>query len=483
LALFINISQQTKLVGSFVLIVLLHIIFKSYLLDYAGFWYDETFGLFFSQQDWGLIKHTSEWDMNPPFYYYFLWIWRNLFGISEFAIRFSSVIFSALAAGMIYVFSIKHFNKTTALIALIIYTSSNEIFFYAHEARCYSMLFFLTLCSSYFYFNLLNKKSISSIIWLGIINFLLIYTHYLTGLILAFQALLILVFYNKEFAKQIGIAFFITLLLAFWRFTKKTILLIFNHEKSFWLTKPTFYDLKSTVYDFFNGKEIFFFYLILIFTVFIIIYFNKSTLLKEFITIKPLYIILCSIGVISICFAISSITPIFTKRYVVYALPFMCILIGFITSAINNAKLKYTAIGLICIMSIYSFSKIDFHTIKPMDYKNAMVFVKKEQTPNTAILVESRDVRDLFNYYYDKTIFTDLKNMNEKLQSNSIFIVSNAGDVKAIDFTKYSKVILTQTFVKQGAENDSLLKAISTNYKTETANKNYKGVDILVFSN
>jgi hypothetical protein len=291
------------------------------------------------------------------------------------------------------------------------------------------------------------------------------------------------VFYNKEFAKQIGIAFFITLLLAFWRFTKKTILLIFNHEKSFWLTKPTFYDLKSTVYDFFNGKEIFFFYLILIFTVFIIIYFNKSTLLKEFITIKPLYIILCSIGVISICFAISSITPIFTKRYVVYALPFMCILIGFITSAINNAKLKYTAIGLICIMSIYSFSKIDFHTIKPMDYKNAMVFVKKEQTPNTAILVESRDVRDLFNYYYDKTIFTDLKNMNEKLQSNSIFIVSNAGDVKAIDFTKYSKVILTQTFVKQGAENDSLLKAISTNYKTETANKNYKGVDILVFSN
>jgi uncharacterized membrane protein len=478
-----NISQQTKLVGVFILIVVIHIIFKSYLLDYAGFWYDETFGLFFSQQDWGLIKHTSEWDMNPPFYYYFLWIWRHLFGISEFAIRFSSVLFSALAAGMIYIFSIKHFNKTTALIALIIYTSSNEIFFYAHEARCYSILFFLTLCSSYFYFNLLTKKSISSIIWLGIINFLLIYTHYLTGLILAFQVLLTLVFYNKEFAKRIGIAYLLILLLSFWRFTKKTILLIFNHEKSFWLSKPTLYDLKTTIYDFFNGKEIFFFYLILIFVILIIIYLNKSILIKEFITIKPLYIMLCSMGVISICFVISSITPVFTKRYVVYAVPFICILIGFFISKINNTKLKYVVTGLICMMSIYSFSKIDFHTIKPMDYKNAMVFIKKEHTTNTATLVENRDMRDLFNYYYDKSIFTDLKNMNEKLKSNSIFIISNIQDVKGIDFSKYNKVILTQTFVKPGNENDTIINHISNHYKNQIANKDYKGVDILVFSN
>ena len=479
-----NISQQTKLVGVFLLIVLLHIIFKSYLLTYSSFWYDETFGLFYSQQDWGLIKHTSEWDINAPLYYYFLWIWRNLFGISEFSIRFSSVLFSSLAAGMIYIFSTKYFNKTTAFIALLIYTSSNEMFFYAHEARCYSIIFFLTICSSYFYFNLLTKKSISSVILLGVINFLLVYTHYLTGLILGFQVLLALCFFNKPFAKQIGIAYLITFLLMFWRFSKKTILLLLNGKKVFWLAKPTFYDLKNVVYDFFNGKEIFFAYLFLIIALLVVFIISKQrSHLKEFIIIKPVYILLCSVGIILFLFATSTITPLFTKRYVVYAIPFMCILIGLIVGKIANNKLKYITTGVICLISVYSFSKIDFRTPKPMNYRDAIVFIKKEKTPNTAVLIESRDMRDLFNYYYDRTIFSDLKNMNAKMSENSIYAISDTEDLKGIDFTKYSKIILTQSFVLAGPENDNLIKTISAHYKTQTSNTNYAGVTIFVFSN
>src|SRR5438132_4046761 len=132
----------------FVLIVLVHVAYKMMYLDYSGFWYGETFNLFFSQQDWGLIKHISEWDVNPPLYYYFLWIWRNLFGEGEFAIRFSSVLFSSLSAGMIYIFAAKYFNRVTALVALLLFTSSNEVFFYSHEARCYSIVLFFCLCSS-----------------------------------------------------------------------------------------------------------------------------------------------------------------------------------------------------------------------------------------------------------------------------------------------------------------------------------------------
>lgn len=484
MSFFSNISQSQRNVGVFLLIVLFHILFKSYQLTYSGFWYDETFGLFFSQQDWGLIKHTSEWDVNAPLYYYFLWIWRNLFGISEFSIRFSSVLFSSLTAGMIYVFSTKFFNKTTAVIALLIYTSSNEIFFYAHEARCYSILFFLSLCSSYLYFNLLSKKSNGSIILLGIVNFLLIYTHYLTGFILVFQFLLTLLFFNKPFAKQIGAAFLITFLLAFWRFSKKTILLLLNSKKSFWLNKPTFHDLKTTVYDFFNGKEIFFVYLFLIVVLLIVLFASKqSSYLKELITIKSLYILFCSIGIILFLFAASSITPLFTKRYVVYTIPFMCILIGFITGKITQTKLRYIVTGLICLISVYSFSKIDFKTSKPMNYRDAMVFIKQEKTANTAVLVETRDMRDLFNYYYDQAIFSDLKNMNAKMNENSIYIISGIEDLNHIDFNKYNKIIVTQSFVKADIENENFLNTISSHYKKQVINADYKGVTIFVFSN
>jgi len=52
-------------------------------------------------------------------------------------------------------------------------------------------------------------------------------------------------FYNKQFAKNIGLAFLLTTLLVLWRFTKKMILLIFKHEKQSGLSKPTFDDLKT----------------------------------------------------------------------------------------------------------------------------------------------------------------------------------------------------------------------------------------------
>lgn len=482
MAFLSNISQQTKLVGSFILIIILHIVFKLLFLDYSCFWYDETFGLYYSQQDWGLIKHTSEWDLNPPLYYYFLWIWRNLFGISEFAIRFSSVLFSSLAGGILYIFSLKNFNKTTALIALLIYTSSNEIFFYSHEARCYSILFFLTLSSSYFYFNLIEKKGISSIVLLGIFNFFLIYTHYLTGLILAFQALLVLIFYNKQFAKRIGVAFLITCVLSFWRFTKKTILLIFNHEKNFWLPKASLYNLKTTLYDFFNSRDIFLFYLILITATSIIIFVSKPKFVfKSNSVIKLLYILLCGVGTIIICYAIGVITPIFTKRYVIYAFPFICILIGLIVSRISNHKLKYIAAGLVCLMSLYSFTKIDFHTPKHMNYRDAMVYIKKEKTEGAVTLIQTKDMGALFAYYYDRNIFIDYKNLESDLNKNGIYLIYGAETLKTIDFTKYDKVILTQTFVKADSANNAFLKEIAAHYQNQTTTTSYQGIVINVF--
>jgi len=118
-----------------------------------------------------------------------------------------------------------------------------------------------------------------------------------------------------------------------------------------------------------------------------------------------------------------------------------------------------------------------------MNYRDAMVFIKKEKTDNTIVLVETKDMRDLFNYYYDKDIFSDLKNMNAKMSENSIYVIGGVEDLGGIDFTKYDKVILTQSFVKPSSENDKLLKTIANHYKTQTANTNYAGVTILVFSN
>src|SRR6185369_15818070 len=72
----------------FLLIVVVSLCFKVMYIDRWGFWHDEAFGLYFSQQHWGHLKHISEWNQDPPLYFYFLWIWQHLFGIGEYSLRF-----------------------------------------------------------------------------------------------------------------------------------------------------------------------------------------------------------------------------------------------------------------------------------------------------------------------------------------------------------------------------------------------------------
>ncbi|HEX7415311.1 MAG TPA: hypothetical protein VF411_14805, partial [Bacteroidia bacterium] len=273
-----------------------------------------------------------------------------------------------------------------------------------------------------------------------------------------------------------------TFLLVLWRFTKKTILLIFNHEKSFWITKPTFDDLKNTWYDFFNTPQIFFFYLILIAAILIINLATRRNLPPlEGIRGGLLYIVLCGVGTILICFAIGLITPIFIKRYVVYSIPFLCILIGFMVSKINNHSQRYIATALVCLISLYGFSKIDFRTPKHMNYRDAMLFIKQEKTNHTITLVQPKDMCALFAYYYDKAIFMDYYNTEVDLNKQHIYTILGADDLKAIDFTKYDKLILTQTFVPSGNANEAFLNEIATHYKTRTLIKEFEGIDIYLF--
>jgi len=101
-----------------------------------------------------------------------------------------------------------------------------------------------------------------------------------------------------------------------------------------------------------------------------------------------------------------------------------------------------------------------------MNYRDAMVYIKKEKTTHTITLVQTRDMGDLFAYYYNRDVFTDYKNVDADLNKENIYLISGIESLKTIDFTKYNKVILTQTFVQQGKENEAFLYEIVAHYNT-----------------
>lgn len=464
----------------FALVVLVHLAYKMLFLDFSGFWHDEAFSLYFSQQHWGHLKHISEWDINPPLYYYFLWIWQHLFGNSEYAIRFSSVIFSALSAGMLYVLCARNFNRLTGVIAVLFFSVSNEIYFYSHEARPYSLILFFALCSSWFFFELLRKPGWLYAVALGILNFGLLYTHYVCALVIAVQTVLVLLYFNKQLLKFFGVALGVTALISLLRFTKKTIALVFNNKKSsFWIEKPHLQDLTDTFYNFFNGPDLFFIFLFAALVA--LVYLVRSRQWKPLWNenkVKLTYVWLAGPGALIICFLISQFMPLFVRRYILFTAPFIYITLAwFISRAGNNVRFPLYA--AIAIFLGFSLLRIDYKAVKSMDYRNGVAFVKSMQKGNVPVLVETRDVAALFAYYYDRSIFEDYGKAEDRLREKNIFMVGNTADAQAVDMQKNKELILTKTFDPQDGELQQLLDKFYPHKKVYT---NYRGIIITVYS-
>ena len=46
----------------------------------SSIWFDESFSSYLMHFDWAGITHYTALDVHPPFYYYCLKLWTNLFG-------------------------------------------------------------------------------------------------------------------------------------------------------------------------------------------------------------------------------------------------------------------------------------------------------------------------------------------------------------------------------------------------------------------
>ncbi|MBI2651188.1 glycosyltransferase family 39 protein [Candidatus Woesearchaeota archaeon] len=129
-----------------------------------------------------------------PLYFFISYYWTKIFGLNEFNLRLLSAIFGIMSIYLTYLLGKYFFNAKTGLIAAFIISINHQNIYYAQEARNYAMLIFFTLLSIYFLMRSLNENK--KIYWLGYIicAVVLIYTHYLSFLILMFQYLYIFLF-------------------------------------------------------------------------------------------------------------------------------------------------------------------------------------------------------------------------------------------------------------------------------------------------
>ena len=140
---------------------------------------------------------------NSPFYYLLLHIWIRLFGMSDFSVRFMSVLFSCATIILLFFFINEHF-KNFKLAILGAFLMAIEPFFIAmsQQTRNYSMTFFLTLLTTHIFLKIIKneEQGVKSNKWYlvyGLLSALCLLSHFLTATIFMAHGFYVLMFVRK----------------------------------------------------------------------------------------------------------------------------------------------------------------------------------------------------------------------------------------------------------------------------------------------
>jgi len=123
------------------------------IYDLAGesMWLDETVSVRLAHKGVSAIVKNRAANIHPPLYFLLLRGWVALFGDSEFATRFLSVLFGAAAIFMMYKVGSLFFDQEVGILSSLLLAVSRFHIQYSQEARAYTLMALLTLLSIYFF--------------------------------------------------------------------------------------------------------------------------------------------------------------------------------------------------------------------------------------------------------------------------------------------------------------------------------------------
>ena len=470
-------------------------------IDNHSIWFDEC--LWVDVAEWDtekIIELCRSNDPNPPLYPLILHYWIHLFGDSEIAIRSITAISSSLAGAFLFLLAYRFFNWQTSIFVSMMFFTSNEMFYYAQEARPYAIIILFAVMSYYVYLSLIASPNLWKAFILGAFNCILFYLHLLSAFCFVGQAVLFpfLIKQSLSFKTEGGLFSFSysanvkvvlyyflswgAFYLLFLPWQTRFIELIKEGSKNYWLSKPTSADFKQTIYDFFNSKEL---YQVHVFSalaiVLLLILFKRFR--EENVSLKNIFFaFIIGPGLIYLNYKMASISPIFLKRYVLFTILGFMLLYSYIFSLLKFPfRYKFAAF---LALSVFSFLKLTIPRETVFDYKHSVAFLKKKQTANTLII---NDIPDLFSYYYDKEGAWKIKEFEERTkylyEKKNVLVPLDIVWQKTFDFKKYKDVYYTMSFEgykDPGLEVENYLRSVLI-FKENISD--YKGIKIVHFEN
>lgn len=188
------IRSRRFLLGLVAFLAFLAFCLYTFRLEHQSLWYDEGFSVYLARMSLGEITYRTAHDIHPPLYYYLLHFWMLMFGSSEFALRFLSVLFGVLTVPLIYAVGKRLLGWSSGILAAALVAISPLFLWYSQEARMYTLVTFLCLLSTYLLLRIMEGRGKRPLLWASYVlsSIVAVYTHFYAFFILVFQVLFFL---------------------------------------------------------------------------------------------------------------------------------------------------------------------------------------------------------------------------------------------------------------------------------------------------
>lgn len=450
------------------LLIVINLVVKGLFLGSNSLGGDEPFSVYHAQMSPSAIVQQLSLGNNPPLYELLLHYWIKLFGISEFAVRFPSLIFSAVTVYFICRIGQSFFNQRVAIYASLFFIFSNYHILFAHEARAYALMGMLTAISMYCYLNLITERNTGTgnRVTLLIVNVLLMYTHYFGFFVLLLQFLFVVIKRDllRKHYKFLGLAILASLL-AFSPFLT-VVIGRFSSSASAgtWVKAPNgmddFYEMFRT---FANAPVTAVFTIAILLIGGILLAIRKSSGTQR---VQTQFVLLWFYLPFLFMFAVSFRVPMFLDRYLmVAAIGFVLTLAVSADQLIRSEKWKYVLPGVLCLLFIV--------TVKPnktnkREVRKVVELVKTQQDENTYVIVSPYHFSMNFAYYFDRKSFTDYSSADpygpilRTLKEQRVWCVDG---IVGFDASKWKRVIFVDAASQFSAPNNGIFETLNGSYQ------------------
>jgi hypothetical protein len=398
-------------------IIAVNLVFKLQYITYSSFDLDEAVHIWYAQLPLPEVIAQASNDPNPPLFNILISGWIKLFGVTEFATRCFSLLFSALAAGALFIFLKRNMSLRIAMIAVTLFTVSAIQVRFAHNARPYTMLVFLVICSYGMLLELMRKPSVLNYAGYLLATTLMLYAHPTSIFNLPAQALFLLPQLRSHFRTVATVGFCQVLAVGGYLLWHLNIP-YFKTNPGTWLHPPTLHDALIHI-RYLNGKDetdlLFFLQLALALVGVILLWRFKN---KE--NYSSWYLALCWTLIPFLGnFAYSHIgQPIFQGKYVISSQLGMLVLMAVSIDSLRWQTLRWATFGAVVAFMV---SVINWKSTSGEDWRGASKYVVDNDSPTTATFISPWFEFRSFAYYFDSQAYLDPHITQKVLVAKRVF--------------------------------------------------------------